>query len=179
MTLFHPFCKKIIVFLVFSCFVITSAKAQEDNMKQKSVFWQKVRFGGGIGLSSGNKTFSATLAPSAIYQFDNAFALGIGISGSYFSRKDAFKSTIIGGSLIGLYNPLNEIQLSAELEQNNVSRNFDSALLKDDNYWSPALFIGAGYRSRNVTIGVKYDLLYKEDKSVYASSWAPFVRVYF
>ena len=81
-----PFTKRIIAFLIFSCFVITSAKAQDNTAKQKSEFWQKVRFGGGIGLSTGNRTFSATLAPSAIYQFDDAFALGLGISGSYFSR---------------------------------------------------------------------------------------------
>lgn len=179
MNISSPFTTKIIVFLVFSCFTFISVNAQDDIAKQKSAFWQKVRFGGGIGLSTGNKTFSATLAPSAIYQFDDTFALGIGLSGSYFSRKNVLKSTIIGGSLIGLYNPINEIQLSGEFEQNNVSRNFDNSAIKDDNYWSPALFIGAGYRARNVTIGVKYDLLYDEDKSIYASSWAPFVRVYF
>lgn len=179
MNISTTFYKKFIAFLVFSIFVVISAKAQEDNLKQKSAFWQKVRIGGGFGLSTGNKTFSATLAPSAIYQFDDTFALGVGLSGSYFSRKNVLKSTIIGGSLIGLFNPINEIQLSGEFEQNNVSRNFDSSTLKDDNYWSPALFVGAGYRARNITIGVKYDLLYDDTKSIYANAWSPFVRVYF
>lgn len=179
MSFSDPFAKKIIVFLIFSCFAVTFATAQDNNVKQKSEFWQKVRIGGGIGLSTGNRTFSATLAPSAIYQFDDTFALGLGISGSYFSRKNALKSTIIGASLIGLYNPINEIQLSGEFEQNNVSRNFDNSAIKDDNYWSPALFVGAGYRTRNITIGVKYDVLYNDDKSIYANAWSPFVRVYF
>ena len=175
------FTKKIIIFLVFSCFVITSAKAQEDNVKQKSEFWQKVRIGGGIGVSTGNKIFSATLAPSAIYQFDNTFALGIGLSGTYLRNKNFIKSksTIIGASLIGLYNPINEIQLSGEFEQNNVSRNFDESIYRDENYWSPALFVGAGFRTRNITIGMKYDLLYDDNKSIYANAWSPFVRVYF
>ncbi|MDO6621649.1 alpha-ketoglutarate decarboxylase [Oceanihabitans sp. 1_MG-2023] len=173
---------KIIAFFVFTCFFATSAKAQDNNVKQKSAFWQKVRFGGGIGLSTSNNIFSATLAPSAIYQFNNTFALGVGLSGSYLRNKNTlrkYKSTIVGGSIIGLYNPINEIQISGELEQNNVSRNFDDSSYSDENYWSPALFIGAGYRTRNITIGVKYDLLFDDNKSIYANAWSPFVRVYF
>ena len=171
--------KKITLLTIISCLIFGLSFSQETTQKQKSDFWKHVRFGGGIGLSTSNGIFSATLAPSAIYQFDNAFALGIGISGSYLSRKNIFKSTIIGGSLIGLYNPINEIQLSGELEQNNVSRNYNDTAIKDENYWSPALFLGAGFRTRNITIGVKYDVLYNKDKSIYADPWMPFIRVYF
>ncbi|MDX1772760.1 alpha-ketoglutarate decarboxylase [Oceanihabitans sediminis] len=171
--------KKIVAFLIFSSFAFTTVIAQVTSQNEKSDFWKKVRFGGGIGLSTGSNTFSATLAPSAIYQFDDSFALGVGLSGSYYSRKNMLKSTIIGGSIIGLYNPIREIQVSGEFEQNNVSRNFDNPAIKDDNYWSPALYVGAGYRTRNVTVGVKYDLLFDDDKSIYANAWSPFVRVYF
>jgi hypothetical protein len=91
-----------------------------------------------------------------------------------------YKSTILGGSLIGLFNPINEIQLSAEFEELHVNRRYDSYLnLKDDTYWSPALFVGAGYRSGNVTLGIRYDLLFDKNKSIYADAWAPFVRFYF
>lgn len=168
---------KIILFLFLSFFFTNLSIGQAKT--NKSDFWEHVRFGGGIGLSTGNNVFSATLAPSAIYQFNETVALGVGLSGTYFSRKNLVKSTIIGGSLIGLVNPINEIQLSAEFEQNNVSRNFDNPNLIDDNYWSPALFLGAGYRTRNVTIGIRYDLLYDDNRSIYANAWAPFVRVYF
>ena len=41
------------------------------------------------------------------------------------------------------------------------------------------LFIGAGYRSGNVTFGIRYDVLYDEKKSIYADAWVPFVRVFF
>ncbi|AUC83720.1 alpha-ketoglutarate decarboxylase [Lacinutrix sp. Bg11-31] len=151
--------------------------AQDD--KQKSDFWEHVRFGGGLGLSTGNKVFSATLSPSAIYDFDSQFSLGLGLSGTYYSQKNIAKSTIIGGSIISLYNPIKEIQLSGEFEQNRVSRNFDNPDITDDSYWTPAFFVGAGYRTNNITIGVRYDLLYDENKSIYANAWAPFIRVYF
>ncbi len=181
MNKYSSFRKKIIAFLVFSCFVATSVKAQDITKNQKSLFWQKVRIGGGIGLGFGDGFFSGTLAPSAIYQFDDQFALGVTLNATYNKRKNFYKSTILGGGIIGLYNPIPEIQLSGEFEQLHVNRDFEAKYVSnlDDSYWSPALFLGAGYRSQNFTIGMRYDVLYDNDKSVYGSAWIPFVRVYF
>ena len=147
---------------------------------QKSEFWQNVRFGGGIGLSFGDGFFSGTVAPTAIYEVSNEVAFGIGLNGTYNSQKNLYRSTILGASALALFNPFNGIQLSAEFEELNVSRKFEDNLnLEDDNYWYPALFIGAGYRSGNVTFGIRYDVLYDEKKSIYADAWVPFVRVFF
>lgn len=168
--------KTVALFLLL-LFTFSTISAQDNN--QKSDFWENVRFGGGLGLSTGSKVFSATLAPSAIYDFNSQFSLGLALSGTYYSQKDIAKSTILGASIISLYNPINEIQLSAEFEQNHVSRNFDNPIFIDDNYWIPAFFVGAGYKTNNITIGIRYDLLYDDNKSVYANAWAPFIRVYF
>ena len=120
------------------------------------------------------------MAPSAIYQFDNPIAVGFSINGTYNSQKYFYKSTILGASVIGLFNPINEVQLSAEFEELNVDRNWDSRTgIEDENYWYPALFLGLGYSSNNVTVGVRFDVLYDKYKSIYANSWAPFIRVYF
>lgn len=149
--------------------------------QQKSDFWQHVRFGGGLGIGFGDGFFSGTLAPSAIYEFNPQFAFGVGLNATYNSRKDYYKATIIGASVLGLYNPIQEIQLSAEFEQLNVSRNWDNEyfLNEDENYWYPALYLGAGYRTQNVTVGLRYDVLYNSNKSIYGTSWMPFIRVYF
>jgi len=142
-------------------------------------FWKNVRFGGSIGLSFGDGFFSGTLAPSAIYQFNSQFSAGLGLNGTYNSLKNTYSSTIFGASVIGLFNPIPEIQISGEFEELNVNREFDNILFEDENYWYPALFLGAGYRTNNITIGIRYDVLYDRDKSIYADPWAPFVRVYF
>lgn len=168
------------MFMLLICLFSAPLFAQENNYSQKSDFWNHVRFGGGIGLSFGNDFFSGTLAPSAIYQFNRQFALGVGLSGTYNSQKNYYKSTIIGGSIIGLFNPINEIQISAEFEENNVSIDWDSRTgFANENYWYPSLFLGAGYHARNVTIGIRFDVLYDNSKSTYADPWMPFVRVYF
>lgn len=132
-------------------------------------------------MGFGNGFFNATLAPSAIYQFDESFALGFGLNVSYFSREDVHKSTIFGGSLIALANPIDFLQVSAEFEQLNVNRDYDENFVgnQDTSYWYPALFLGAGFRNGNVAFGIRYDILYDEDKSIYGNAWMPFARFYF
>ncbi len=143
-------------------------------------FWKNVRYGGGLGLNFGNGFFGATIAPSAIYEFNNQVALGVGLNATFNNQKDLYKTTVLGGSIIGLYNVIQEIQLSGELEQLNVSRRYDIKVnTPDDNYWSPALFLGAGYRSGNVIFGVRYNVLHDSEKSIYIDPWVPFVRFFF
>ncbi len=169
------FIKKFVLLLVIIGFSNTIIAQNQEKQ-----FWDHVRFGGGIGLSFGDGFFSGTLAPSAIYQLNDQFAMGIGLSGTYNKEKGFYSSTIVGGSVIGLFNVFQELQLSAEFEELNVNRDWDETIrLKDENYWYPALFLGAGYRSGNVTFGIKYDVLYDDTKSVYADAYIPFVRVYF
>ncbi|MBU2949846.1 alpha-ketoglutarate decarboxylase [Tamlana agarivorans] len=148
--------------------------------QSKAEFWNHVNFGGNLGLSFGSEFFSGTIAPSAIYQFNEQFALGLGLNVTFNSQKDYYKSTILGGSLIGLYNVIPQVQISAEFEQLNVDRNYDSRFnFDDENYWVSALYLGAGYRTRNITFGIRYDVLYNDRDSIYYSPWSPFFRVYF
>lgn len=162
--------------------------SQQDSIpKPENIFWQKVQFGGGVGLAIGNGFTNISLSPTGYYNFDKTFTLGVGLTGSYVAQEQnpsnfnslGYKSTIFGGSIIGLIHPIDEIQLSAELEQLKVNRNFDDNYLYDDSFWNTAIFLGAGYRSENVTLGVKFNILHKADNHVYPQSWAPFVRVMF
>lgn len=165
-------------FLLILFFVIPFESFSQDQ-KQNSNFWQNVRIGGGIGLSFGDGFFSGTLAPSAIYDFNDQFSMGLGLNGTYNSSKNSYNSTILGVSVISLFNPIDQIQISGEFEQLNVSQKFDNNIVEDRNYWVPALFVGLGYRTNNVTLGIRYDMLYDKDKSIYADPWTPFFRVYF
>ncbi len=156
---------------------LCSSYAQEkhDNL------WDHVRFGGGIGLSFGDGYFSGTLAPSAIYQFNEQFATAVALNGTYASFKNDTNATILGGSVLALYNVIPQIQLSAEFEELNVNRKIKYIGVLDitRNYWYPALFIGAGFRSNNFTLGVRYDVLFDDNKSINVSPLAPFARIYF
>jgi long-subunit fatty acid transport protein len=148
--------------------------------KSKSIFWEHVQFGGGLGLAIGSGYTDITVAPSAIYNFNQYLALGLGLQGSYIKVKNDYSNIIYGGSVVGLFNPIEEIQLSLEVEQVRVNTTFQA--MPDDvkrNFWNTGLFVGAGYRTENVTIGARYNLLFDKDKSVYSDALMPFIRVYF
>ncbi|WP_456441231.1 alpha-ketoglutarate decarboxylase [Psychroserpens sp.] len=169
-------CKRSLVTLVLLSFSFVSFSQNQD---KTSDFWKHVRFGGGIGLSFGDGFFSGTITPSGIYEFNSKFAAGVGLNATYNKQDDFFNSTIFGASVIGLFNPIRELQVSAEFEQLSVNRKFDDSVFEDDNYWYPALFMGIGYGNGNVTFGIRYDLLYSREKSIYADPYIPFVRVLF
>lgn len=155
---------------------------QQDIRKQsKSEFWDHVQFGGGFGLSIGSGFTDVTVAPSAIYNFNKYVSMGVGLQGSIVSQKNYYSSGIYGANFITLFNPIEEAQISLELEQvrvNNTYRNTSTGTLKD-NFWNTGLFVGAGYRMDNVTVGIRYNLLYNKDKNVYSDAMMPFIRVYF
>lgn len=166
---------KIATIVIFSLF--SSFSHSQNNPLDQGDFWSRVRIGGGLGLGIGSGYTDIMIAPSAVYDFNEYFSAGLGLQGSYVKSKDYFESYIYGASVIGLFNPINEIQLSAELEQVRVNLTYEDEFKQ--NFWNTALFLGAGYRTQNVTIGVRYNVLHDEDKNVYNDAFMPFVRIYF
>ncbi len=172
---------KALSILFFICLNFGVYGQQIDQKKQKSDFWDHVKFGGGFGLSLGTGFTDVTIAPSAIYNFNSYVSLGAGLQGSIVSQKDYYSSGIYGASIITLFNPIQQAQISLELEQvrvNNTYRNLTTGTLKD-NFWNTGLFVGVGYRMENVTVGMRYNVLFNKDKNVYSDALMPFIRVYF
>lgn len=180
--LFLTYKKYVVKYLLFLSILSCSFSGYTQNISDHSSnFWSNVQFGGGLGLGFGDGFFSATIAPSAIYRFNDFVATGVGLNYSFSENKDVFKSSVVGASLLGLFNPLYEIQLSTEFQQSYVNRDFDQNFVTnlDDEYWYPALFLGVGYTTNNITFGIQYDVLYNRDRSIYSEAWLPFVRVFF
>lgn len=171
----------VLMILLFLKTTTFFGQSVHDVPASKSNFWSRVQFGGGVGLSIGSGYTDITLAPSAIYNLNEYVALGGGLQGSYVSSKNYFDSTIYGGSLVALFNPIEEVQLSLEIEQvrvNNVYKETGFPAFKD-NFWNTGLFIGGGYRVDNITIGARFNVLHDKNKNVYSEAFMPFVRAYF
>ena len=142
-------------------------------------FWEKVRYGGGLGLGFGNNSFNLQVSPSAIYEANTYYATGFGLQLNYSKFGDN-KFVGYGATWMNFFNPAPMIQLSTELEQWRVNLSNDSfGSTIEDNYWLTSLFLGVGYRSNGITFGIKYDVLYDSDRSIYADPWIPFVRAFF
>ena len=169
------------IVIVFILFISNNLTAQQQSFSSNSNtdFWNKVQFGGGFGLSLGSGYTDISIAPIAIYNFNEYFAMGVGAQYSYASQRNLYNSNLYGGSVITLFNPIPEIQLSAELEQLRVNLSGTGQNNFTNNFWNTGLFIGAGYRTGNITLGARYNVLFNEDKGAYSDAFMPFVRVYF
>ena len=170
--------KLLFLFAIFGTLAAPSLHAQEE-IPQQNNFWNNVRFGGSLGASLSDGYFSAFLAPRAVYDFNRYFSAGTGVSGN-FTNASNYSAFTVGGSILGLFRPFNGIQLSTEFEESYVSKNLnlDGADL-EETYWYPSLFLGLGYNAGAVTVGVRYDVLYNDNTSIYGSAFMPFVSVYF
>ena len=168
-----------LIYLISLC--AFSQNNQPDSKKKKSEFWKNVHYGGNVGLDFSNSLTSINISPSAIYNVNNYFSTGAGVNFGYTNfRTSDITQFNYGLSLINLYNPINELQLSAELEYTFVNESQKISEQKiTRNFNFPALHIGAGYRRGNFAVGLRYDLLYNEDKSIYSSPISPFARIYF
>ena len=184
---------QILLSAVFVVVGISNIQAQNSAPKAKSEFWQKVQFGGGLGLNFGSNYTNISVAPGAIYNVNPFFSIGLGAQYTYIDQKAysaglnrtvQYTNNLYGGSVVGLFNIIQSIQLSAEVEQlrvNTERKIVENAVVNsiNDDFWNTALFVGAGYRTRNVTIGARYNLLHEKNKNVYSEPFMPFVRVYF
>ena len=176
--------RKVITCLLFGCVLLSHfdiIAQQLPGNDPKNNFWKKVQIGGGLGLGFGSGYTNISIAPSAIYNVNKYVSVGVGLQYSYLKQRDFYNSSLYGGSIIGLFNPMEQIQLSVELEQLRANVKTDGTFYTgvSDNFWNTGLFLGAGYRAGNVTIGARYNVLFQEDKGVYGDAFIPFVRVYF
>ena len=176
-------CAYSLFFLTITLFFSSLVTAQENTTKPKSDFWEKVRFGGGLGINFRNDATDITVAPSALYQPNEHIAFGPGLNYTYQELRDV-STSLYGGSLIVVANPIDFLQISGEFEQLRVNQSVRGADI--DPFWNTALFLGGGYRlnisgSNLGAVGVRYNVLFDENdvNRVYSSAWQPFVRVYF
>lgn len=179
------------IFASLWCFSAARLLAQDSTLAESGRmppdFWRRVQIGGGLGVGFGSGYTDVSVAPGAIYNFNRYFAAGVGLTGNYVRFKEysstvnEYRSWIYGGSIIALFMPIEQVQLSLEVEQLRVNSRLETVDFGTvhDDFWNTGLFVGAGYRTQNVTVGLRYNLLFDPDKTVYADSWMPFVRVYF
>ncbi|UCE94019.1 MAG: alpha-ketoglutarate decarboxylase [Flavobacteriaceae bacterium] len=165
----------------------SQTRPQAQNQTKKSYQFQPYwSFGGNIGLSFWNQGTDILIAPKAYYNVSPQFLTGFGLTYIYSSQEDDFakySQNSFGPSVMGAFRPVPFLQLSAEYE--GLQTNGDSTIKFGDreknsySYWNNALYLGASFVSRNVSFGVRYDVLYDSSRSVYSSAWSPVIGFYF
>ncbi len=178
--LYLQFPKQIKYLLILLIVNVSVAQISSKPYGFQSKFWNHVQFGGGIGLSIGSGYSDVMLAPVAIYKFNNYIGTGVGFLGSYASSKDRYTSLIYGPSALIVVNPVEMVQLSVEVEELKINTTYETTLNSySTSFWNTGLYVGAGYRTENVVLGARYNLLFDKSKNIYNDALTPFIRIYF
>jgi long-subunit fatty acid transport protein len=167
---------KISIVLIFIS-LNSVAQVAPDSLKPKE---KKLKFGCGFGLNFVGGT-SLSLSPNLTYKISDKISAGAGLQGSYNAIKNLQNTTTFGANVLGFYNPNKSIQTILEFAQLRVNTKTEiNSTTSTNSFWDSALFVGCGYNiTKKFTIGAKYNLLYKEDESVYTSAIIPFVTISF
>ncbi|WP_395059736.1 hypothetical protein [Flavobacterium sp.] len=155
---------------------IQPKKADTTEVKQP----KKLKFGCGFGLNFVGGT-NISISPNLTYSLSDKIAIGGGLQASYAAIKNVQNTTTFGANLLGQYKPVKKIMILLEFAELNVSTKKTTPTEQSTNsYWDSALFVGAGFTiTSKITVGAKYNFLYKEGKSVYTSPVIPFVNITF
>lgn len=136
-------------------------------------------FGGGIGLGFGsNSSFYLQASPRAGYRLTNDLEAGVMGSVSW-QTSDFYKSTMFGVGPFANYYIARSFYVGASLQHyfiNYQDKYYDYAVSKEET----ALYLGGGYMQKiggnsYMQIGVMYNVLWKENESVFSSGLIPSV----
>lgn len=173
--------KKVIILLLTGWLSVTGAFAQmEEDVDEGGNFWDRVYFGGNLGLQFGSIT-AIEVSPLMGYRFTSTFSGGVGITYQYFKaeyrdiagRDIDFETNIYGGRLFARKNLTEQIFAHAEYESLNLEFYSPSA----DQFrreWVPAMFIGGGLfqpigSRAGLNIMALYNVIHDDVKSPYNS----------
>lgn len=161
---------------------ITDSTSTKPVMEMDSISKapSKLKFGMGFGMNFVGGT-NINVSPNLIYNATDTFRFGGGLQFSLSSIKDVRSTTTIGANVIAFYDLGKTVTTLLEFVELNVATKDQTTEGEiKDNYWDTALFVGAGFNiTRKITVGAKYNMLYKEDESVYTSAVVPFVNIAF
>lgn len=148
------------------------------NKPLQTDFQKHWTFGGNLGLSFWNGGTDILIGPKAYYNISPKFLTGFGLTYIYSefnSNISSYHSNSFGGSILLAARPVPFLQISTEYEglQTNYSGYYS------DEYFINALYLGISYVTGPVSFGIRYDLLYDTNKSIYSSAWNPVVGFYF
>ena len=170
--------KKLLLFLIS----LTLSSTIYAQINQNQPFNNNWRFGGGLGLSFGNNGyFGFNVSPSVGYMIANNLELGA-TAGYQYAKDDYAKLNLFNAGPYVNFFPVENLFLRANYmyytgkQKYNERYNYNYETNLDES----ALWLGAGYQSSGPVrfqAGVMYNVLYKENESIFSSGFQPFMGV--
>jgi hypothetical protein len=171
------------LFFIFYFFILSSATVYAQPPQAGETFWDRVYFGGNIGLQFGSQTL-VDINPLAGYRLTERLSLGLSVTYLYYSYNDPYSnynysSNIYGGSIFTNYFIFENIfaHIEGEVLNMEVPNNFLHRMVRDNIF---GFYVGGGYRqplgdrsSMNILI------LYNLNEDIYSPYQNPIIRIGF
>lgn len=157
--------------LLFGLFAFAQVRALQEPPQNR---WT---FGGGLGFGFGsNSYFDVQISPRVGYRLTED--LEAGIMGNFTLQSSKFyKSTMVGVGPFANYYFARSFYLGSSFQQYFINYKDKYTGYKNDTEES-ALYLGGGYMQKISTgsyfqIGLMYNVLYKENNSIFSSGLVP------
>ncbi len=145
----------------------------------------KWTFGGSAGVSGGfgsNSGFGLSISPRVGYKVTENLEAGV-LAGFNFLNTDYYSSTLFGiGPFVNYYFG-RSFYLSGQFQEFIINQK-DKTTGQRYGFDEAALYLGGGYMTRvgnraYMQLGVMYNVLWKENNSIFSSGFVPQVGVVF
>jgi hypothetical protein len=171
---------KIKIFLLVVLFSI-NGMAQDSSMIRKhppkTNIWDKVYFGGNLGLQFGTSTF-IEISPLVGYRITDKFSAGVGVTYQYYHYRDMYydlETNVYGGRVFGRYLFTDYLFGHGEYEYLNLEA-FD--FIPSRRVDVVSILGGVGYIQRfgsnSAIVGM---ILYNFTESAYTPYQNPIIRI--
>ncbi|MTI31468.1 hypothetical protein [Xanthovirga aplysinae] len=146
---------------------------QEEQEEAGARFFDRVYFGGNVGLQLGT-AFFVDVSPLVGYQFTERFSGGVGFTYQYIKlRENEVGWNVYGGRIFARYDIAKPFFLYGELEPINVPTSTTNGRGEViERRWSNALFAGVGMLQPlggrvGLSVMALYNLNYDSQTSIY------------
>ena len=166
------------------CLILLSLSAlcQKSDLQENQP--SKWRVGGGVGLGFGsNNYFGFAISPFVGYEITPQLEAGVTAGYQYSKWSDAKQNVFNAGPYLNYY-PIPSLFTRIHYEYYTGAHQYDYEFGGSNkyNFDESALWMGAGYRNIGKVqcyAGLMYNVLYKEESSLFSSGLRPILGVSF
>lgn len=166
--------------LLISCLLFSGLTYSQIGIGSSTANYQdKWRVGGGVAMNFGdNGAFALNVSPFIGYEVVKNLEAGVSTGYQYSKYRDVKQNLFSVGPYLNYY-PIQSIFVRAQYEHytgNEKIRHSPHSYSFDES----ALWLGGGYRTGGrvqLYVGMLYNVLYKENESLFAEAFQPIVGV--
>lgn len=165
------------------------SKEEAQAQFREASFWDKTRFGGNIWFSFGASS-TVFLQPTIYHDVTPRLMMGLGAT--YIYQKTTVPTlagdidhtqNVWGGRALLFFRVWDQLNLTGDLNYSKLEYQIDNTD-RFEQEWIPSLYLGIQYgirmgRSGYTFVGVSYDVLHDERRSLYSSPWQPSIAFAF